>query len=103
MCKYAILKEGKCQVTKEICPYLYYCNHIMAYKESKSMPDLCKVAKQYEAPKDAYEVCFERRKRLYVNIGDKIEIVPNPYDYVPSYVKMTKLKSGEWRIEDAMR
>lgn len=102
MCEYANFTEGKCRISNEICPYLYFCNKTRSYKELKAMPSDCRVKEKSETPKGYYKVEFERRHRLYVLVDNKIEIVPNPYDHTPLYVKMTKLKSGKWKIKQAV-
>ena len=48
-----------------------------------------------------YQVCFERRGKLYIDVNGVIEIIQNPYDFTPLYVKMNKLKSGVWKIKSA--
>lgn len=101
MCKYVDYKEGKCNISSRNCPYMYYCNKSLSYKESRNMPKNCKVALEAERPEGSYEVCFCRHGNLYVQVGDYVEIVPNPYEYVPQYIKMVKTKNGKWRIKNA--
>ena len=96
MCDQANLQEGKCRVNGDVCPYLYYCNKIQAYKESSFMPN------DKEIPKGMYKVRFERSGSLYVSVDGQIVIVDNPTDHTPMYVKMTKLKSGKWKIKQIM-
>lgn len=98
MCRYKDLSNGKCGISGEICPYLYFCSKIQQYKESQRMPKICKVMERYEAPKGAYKVAYEKRGALYVEVNDTIVIVDNPYDYTPSYVKMN-VKEGDWKVE----
>ena len=66
------------------------------------MPSNCKVKEQAEIPKGYYKVCFERRGKLYIDIDNNVKIVPNPFDYVPLYVKVTKYKNGNIKIRQAM-
>lgn len=101
MCEYVNLEEAKCNITKEVCPYLYFCNKIKKYKPSVSMSQECKVKEKKETPKGFYKVCFEKKKFLYINVNDQIQIIENPYDFIPSYVKMSKLKNGAWKIKEA--
>lgn len=99
MCNYVNIEEGKCKITKNICPYLYFCNKTKSYKPNASMPSNCKIKKNFEVPNGCYKVCFERKGKLYVSIEGHIEIIPNPFDTVPLYVKATKLKTGKWRLK----
>ena len=99
MCNYVNIEEGKCKITKNICPYLYFCNKTKSYKPNASMPSNCKIKQNFELPNGCYKVCFERKGKLYVSIDGHIEIIPNPFDTVPLYVKATKLKTGKWRLK----
>lgn len=101
MCEYSDIGNGQCKVSKDICPYLYFCNKRQVYKENSAMPSNCKVKQNLEIPKGYYKVHFERRGNLYVSVNGIVEIIPNPYDFVPVYVKMNKLKNGAWKIKDA--
>lgn len=99
MCNYVNIEEGKCKITKNICPYLYFCNKTKSYKPNAFMPSNCKIKQNFEVPNGCYKVCFERKGKLYVSIDGHIEIIPNPFDTVPLYVKATKLKTGKWRLK----
>lgn len=102
MCDYVNIKQGKCKISNENCPFVYYCTKIMSYKPSSSMPNSCPVKEQFEVPKGFYKVEFERHGNLYIEVDGIVEIVKNPNNYVPTYVKMTKLKSGVWRIKKSI-
>ena len=41
MCEY--VKGNQCLVTKEVCPFVYWCDKIHSYKPSSSMPENCKI------------------------------------------------------------
>lgn len=101
MCKYADLDKGQCFITYQVCPYLYFCNKIQKYKFSSLAPSNCKIKRNMEIPEGYYQVCFERRGELYIDVNGVIEIIQNPYDFTPLYVKMNKLKSGVWKIKSA--
>lgn len=103
MCEYLDIEgnKGRCKVTNQICPYAYFCNKTGTWKPSSHMPAKCKVKEQADIPKGYYQVCFERKGNLYVDIEGCIQIIPNPFDNVPLYVKATKLKSGKWRLKKA--
>ena len=63
------------------------------------MPKNCKVKENAKAPEGYYKVCFEKRGNLYININGHVEIIPNPFEEVPLYVKAVKLKNGQWRLK----
>lgn len=99
MCIY-IENEKECTILKKQCPYVYFCNKIKKWKEMNTMPANCKVKQKEIIPSGYYKVCFEKRGNLYIDINGHIEIVPNPFNIVPLYVKATKLKSGKWRLKE---
>lgn len=101
MCEYSNLSNGQCNITKNICPYVYFCNKKQIYKRNSAMPSNCKIKESIEIPKGYYKVCFERRGKLYISVNDVIEIVSNPYNFTPIYIKMTRMKNGNWKIKDA--
>ena len=96
MCQY--LKENECNILHNICPWTYYCNKSDTWN-FKNEGNSCKVKLNVETPKGYFKVCFERHGNLYVSINNKIEIIQNPFDEVPLYVKATKLKNGNWRLK----
>lgn len=96
MCNY--LKENQCSILNSACPWAYYCNKKSQWLFKSEGKD-CKVLKSQEIPQSYYWVRFERRGRLYVDIDGQIEIIPNPFDEVPLYVKATKTKGGKWKLK----
>lgn len=48
---------------------------------------------------DEYKVAFEKRGKLYIEFGDYIVKLDNPYDYVPKTVEMVTI-DGEKYIKD---
>ena len=99
MCNYVDLSKGKCKISLENCPYLYFCNKKMAYKESKAMPEDCPIKKRHEMPKGYNKVVFERHGDLYIEVDNYTVIIKNPFNYVPEYVKLSKNKQGKWYIK----
>lgn len=81
------------------CPYMYYCNKEKRWKPMNNMPLNCKVKQIKSIPNGFYKVCFEKRGNLYIDFNGHIEIIPNPFDEVPLYVKATKLKTGKWKLK----
>lgn len=99
MCDYVDLTQGRCRILNDVCPYIYFCTKTNSYKPNKEMPSDCSVKKKTLIPKGAYEVCYESHGSLYVDVNGYVEIVDNPFDYIPVYVNMTKLKNGKWKIK----
>ena len=96
MCNY--IRQNQCSITKQQCPYMYFCNRAHNWIPLKSMPAKCKVVEQQEIPKGYYKVRMERKGYLYVDIDNQTYRIPNPFDDVPLYVKATKLKNGTWKL-----
>lgn len=99
MCEY--INKNNCGITKTACPYMYFCNKTMTWKESKSMPKECNIKSQVvEIPNGYYPIIFEKKGNLYININGVIEIIKNPFkDNIPKYVKIYKNKQGNWIIK----
>lgn len=95
MCQY--LKENQCSLLKNNCPWSYYCNKENKWK-FKNEGVSCKVKLNAEVPKGYYKVCFERKGNLYISINNQIQVIPNPFDEVPLYVKAYRLKNGQWKL-----
>ena len=64
-----------------------------------NMPTNCKVKQQQEIPEGYYKVCFEKKGNLYIDFNGHIEIIPNPFNEIPLYVKATKMKNNKWRLK----
>lgn len=98
MCNF-IQNEKECSILKKQCPYVYFCNKYKKWKPMNNMPINCKVKQNITAPSGCYRVCFEKRGNLYVDFDGHVEIIPNPFNEVPLYVKATKTKNGKWRLK----
>ena len=96
MCEY--VKDNICTISKEICPFVYFCNKAKTWRPLKSMSGNCKVKLQAEVPKGYYRVRQARKGYLYVDIDNVTHNILNPFDDVPLFVKATKLKNGSWRL-----
>lgn len=97
MCKY--VKQNQCTITTNICPYMYFCYKKQCWLPLKSMPKLCKVQEKLEIPKGYYKVRMERKGYLYIDIDDQTYKILNPFDDVPLYVKVTRLKNGQFKLK----
>jgi len=96
MCKY--VNKNICTISKEICPFVYYCNKVQDWKPLKSMPEKCNIIINAEVPKGYYRVRMERKGYLYIDIKGQTYKILNPFDDIPLYVKAVKLKSGKWKL-----
>lgn len=94
MCKY---REGQiCNITHSNCPWAYWCGHISAFKERESCKKYCKLLKEEEqkVPEGHYKVKFERHGFLYIDFNNQILKIKNPFEDVPSFVKIKKYKTS---------
>lgn len=78
------------QDKEPICPHVYRCPKLQIWKKLASM-DGC-IVRQNQG-----NVKMERRGYLYVQINDQVVKIKNPYDYVPSNVKVKKYK-GKYMV-----
>lgn len=97
MCKY--VRENKCSITEDNCPFMYFCTKINSWKPLNSMPENCMVKERFEVPKGYYKVRMERKGFLYIDIDNQTIKVPNPFEEIPLYVKAYKLRNGQWRLK----
>lgn len=98
MCNY-LQNKNECRILNKQCPYVYFCNKKKEWRAMSGMPTNCKVKEQANIPAGYYKVCFEKRGNLYVDYNGNIQIIPNPFNNVPLFVKATKLKNGKWRLK----
>ncbi len=101
MCPYCIIESFDeipiCSKNNYPCAFIRKC-----YKELKWIPSKymegCKIRNKIELPKGAYNVKFERKGKLYIDLGDKTICLSNIYDNVPDYVFLSK-RNGEYRLK----
>lgn len=98
MCDYA--KDNMCSINQAICPWRYLCPQTGQWRDNKYMPKDCKIKLNEEVPKGYHRVIEERKGWLYINMGDYAIRVKNPFDHTPLYVRVNKLKSGEYKIRE---
>ena len=98
MCNY-IVDNNQCSILNNNCPYVYFCTKKNKWIPTSTMPNNCKVKQNVEPPNGYHRVCFEKKGNLYVDFNGHIEIIPNPFDTVPLYVKAIKFKNGNWRLK----
>lgn len=95
MCEYRI--DNKCTITSSICPYVYWCDKLLIWKETSKASDSCKLRTRVEIPKGYYKVEFARKKNIYVFVENQLIKFENPYEEIPTMVKLSKTKNG-WKI-----
>lgn len=97
MCNYR--EENKCKITKGVCPWVYYCNKLNAWKPLPKAPEKCKVLDLAEIPAGYSKVEFERHGYLYIKMssGETIKL-KNIFNNIPLFVKLYK-SNGEWKIK----
>lgn len=52
-----------------------------------------------ETPKGYCKVRMERKGYLYIDIKGHTYKIQNPFEEVPLYVKVIKLKNGDWKLK----
>lgn len=102
LCKYCIIGKYEefctCSKSGEVCPFMRRCITDHCWKPLDSM-DKCKARKdEIIVPKGSNKVRFELYGELYVEDGDFVYAIKNPYDYTPQFVKIVNV-DGEWYIE----
>ena len=96
LCNFLTLTTGKCSLINNKCPFVYYCNKIRQFKPLESFPKKCKMINKSNAiyGKNIFKVEFEKRGKLYINYNGVIKIISNPFNYIPSFVKIQE-NNGE--------
>lgn len=87
-----------CSKNKDICAFMRRCQNERKWKPLESM-DKCKLRKEGTlVPKGMNKVRFELKGVLYVEVGDFVYEIKNPYDYIPDFVKIVQV-DGEYYIK----
>ena len=97
------LNKNICSATNTKCPYVYFCDKLLTYRPSKSMPKVCKVAQKFKEKSEneggLFKVEFVRHGQLYIKYFDKTIVIPNPFpSEIPKYVKLKEV-DGRFTIE----
>ena len=98
MCEY--VNNNQCRITQSVCPYMYYCDKINGFRSSTNMPKDCKVKQKAEVPYGYYKIQSERKGWLYIDYNNITIKVKNPFNHTPLYVRVRKMKSGEYKIRE---
>lgn len=87
--------ENKCKAINDVCPFVYYCGKIQAYKELERAKRGCKyMSNDIKIPDGYKKVEYEKRGYLYVNMGGEVVKILNPFNDIPQFVKVSKTKNG---------
>ena len=93
MCEY--VDTNICQITNSVCPWRYLC------PDTGKWRDNCYKVKRQAAVPDGYcRIKEERKGWLYIDLGSETIRVKNPFDHTPLYVRVKKLKSGEYKLRE---
>ena len=84
-CKYRY-EGNQCKAMNSECPFVYYCGRIQAYKELERAKFGCKYMNEVEIPEGYKKVEYERHGYLYVDMGDGVVKIPNPFEDIPQFV-----------------
>ena len=92
--------NGFCYCGKDgdICAFMRRCQTEYRWKPLESM-DKCKLRKEGNpVPKGMYKVRFELKGVLYVEIGNFVHEIKNPYDHTPEFVDVVQVE-GKYYIK----
>lgn len=102
MCPYSEYREDNrilyCTKINDVCAYSYFCNKIGKCKNTDRYI-ICPELNKREVSIGMNLVRFERKGFLYIEVGDQVIVMPNPYDYVPTEVKIYKDRDGNYKIK----
>ena len=94
-CKYCNIAEYNkfctCAKNGEICPFVRRCTNERRWKPLDTMSK-CKLGKdEVVVPKGQNKVRFALHGELYVEDGEFVYSIKNPYDYVPEFVEIVDI------------
>ena len=93
--RYKNRNEGnQCKAMNYEWPFVYYWGRIQAYKELERAKLGCKYMNEVEIPEGYKRVEYERHGYLYVDMGNEVIKIPNPFEDIPQFVKVSKTKTG---------
>lgn len=102
LCKYCQvgMYEEYCTCGKngQTCPFVRRCSNEHRWKPLDNMSK-CKLGKDdVVIPDGMNKVRFELKGELYVEIGDFVYSIKNPYGHKPDFVEVTNV-NGEWYVK----
>lgn len=88
-----------CNINEEVCPLVKFCNTENRIVNTDGYVN-CKMKEVDKMPNGKYQVKFNDKGFLYVDIKDinQTRKVKNPYDYVPKFVDIVEV-NGEYYIK----
>jgi hypothetical protein len=87
-----------CSKNNDICVFMRRCQNEHKWKPLESM-DKCKLRKEGTlVPKGMNKVRFELKGVLYVEVGDFVHEIKNPYDHTPEFVEIVQA-DGKYYIK----
>lgn len=94
-CQYCNVAEYElyctCGKNGQICPFVRRCTNDRCWKPLDSM-DKCQLRKdEVTVPNGKNKVRFELHGELYIEDGDFVYTVKNPYDYKPDFVELVTI------------
>lgn len=102
MCPYSYYSDINllCEKTEDFCGYVYYC-HKVDKRINTNNWQICKEYNKKEITEGMNEILFvDKNGKLVVQIDkDTALSFDNPYDYVPTEVKIIKDTKGELKIK----
>lgn len=94
-----------CNINKEVCPFVRYCPTVRDIINLDNIDKSCKIYIEQEenigySTKTPDKVLMSNGSKLWVKNKaiDQVFIVENPYDYVPTFVKLLQDENGEYYI-----
>lgn len=80
-----------CAKNGEICPFVRRCMNEKRWKPLDAM-NKCKLGKdEVVVPKGKNKVRFALHEELYVEVGEFVYNIKNPYDHVPEFVEIVDI------------
>lgn len=91
-CKFCNVADFKnyctCSKNGQICPFVRRCMNECVWKPLDSM-DKCQLRKdEVQVPKGKNKVRFELHGELYVEDGDFVYTIKNPFEHTPDFVEL---------------
>lgn len=87
-----------CNKSGDICAFMRRCQNEHRWKPLESMKK-CNLRKEVNPmPKGMYKVRFELRGNLYVEMGDFVQEIENPYEYTPDFVDVVRV-GGKYYVK----
>lgn len=101
-CRYCTIGKYEefctCEKNGQICPFVRRCTRDRVWKPLDSMSKCTLGKEEVKVPKGMNRVRFELHGELYVEVGEFVYSIKNPYDYVPEFVELVSV-NDTWYIK----